>query len=72
MGYRAGVVLIQRRIFDVPVGTAVMIGKRERDCKSDETVCPTCSGSTVGDFGQPFECETCQGSGVLPVFEPRR
>lgn len=48
---------------------ATMIGKKEEDCSPSETVCPTCKGSTIGDFGQPFECETCQGSGVIPVFD---
>ena len=34
-------------------------------CSKNEIVCHVCNGSTVGDFGQPFECETCQGSGVI-------
>jgi DnaJ-class molecular chaperone len=46
-----------------------MIGKKESGCSENETVCPTCLGSTVGDFGQPFECETCQGTGSIPLFE---
>jgi len=49
--------------------TVTWFDKKEKDCSPLETVCPTCGGSTVGDFGQPFECETCMGSGVIPVFE---
>jgi hypothetical protein len=48
---------------------ATMIGRKEEDCQKNETICPTCNGSTVGDFGQPFECETCNGSGFIPLFE---
>jgi DnaJ-class molecular chaperone len=48
---------------------AFMIGKSEKTCSENETVCPTCNGSTVGDFGQPFECETCLGTGSIPFFE---
>jgi hypothetical protein len=48
---------------------ATMVGRKEEDCQKNETVCPTCNGSTVGDFGQPFECELCNGSGFIPLFE---
>jgi DnaJ-class molecular chaperone len=46
-----------------------MIGKNEKMCLKNETLCPECNGSTVGDYGQPFECESCSGTGSISVFE---
>jgi DnaJ-class molecular chaperone len=46
-----------------------LIGMKEDNCKPLETVCPICEGSTIGDYGQPFECETCEGTGIVPLFE---
>jgi DnaJ-class molecular chaperone len=45
------------------------IGKKEEDCHPHEIICHVCKGSTVGDYGQPFECEPCMGTGSISFFE---
>jgi DnaJ-class molecular chaperone len=42
---------------------------KTKNCSKHETVCPICQGTTIGDYGQPFECETCMGTGTIPLFE---
>lgn len=40
-----------------------------RDLPKNQIICHKCNGTTIGDYGQPFECEECMGTGSIPLFE---